>query len=312
MNTTLLWIRRRQIIYELKQLGIYSIVILIVCLTLIYYSFFLYSDLLYAVLLTISIGLSVLAFHSSRADISFLYLHSSNFHASLFLEYFVFTFPFIVMCLFTSQWYCFPILTIFLYLIPYSKLKIKQKSLFRNISKIISPEYFEWISGFRKTFIQVIPVYLLALGFSWIKILPLFLLWYLTIVISSYYNESESIQILREGNHSSVSFLKKKILSHSVLLTGFYLPVLVINAFFNFNLILLITGFWLSQMVFLTFIICFKYSNYIPNRTQYGNNLIVIIVSLSSAIPVLLPVSLIVTFKYISNANLNLKEFLDD
>lgn len=312
MYTTLLWIRKRQIIYELKQLGIYSVVILIVCLSLIYYSYFLYSELLYAVLLTISIGLSVFAFHSSRGDISFLYLHSGNCHVSLFLEYFVFTFPFIVMSLFTEQWYCFPILTIFLYLILFSKIKIKQKTLFRNLSKIISPKYFEWISGFRKTFMQVIPVYLLALGFSRIKILPLFLLWYLTIVISSFYNESESIQILREGNLSSVSFLKKKILSHSVLLTVIYLPVILINTFFNFNLILLITGFWLSQIVFLTFIICFKYSNYIPNRTQYGNNLIVIIVYLSSAIPVLLPVSFIVTFKYILNAKLNLKKFLDD
>lgn len=264
---------------------------------------------MFAFLLTFSLAMSCLAYQSFRKDKSFLYLHSGNYHKSLYLEYSIFTFPLIMMSLFTQQWYCFFILQAMLAVIPFSKVTFRQRTLFRNISKIIPPSDFEWISGFRRTYAQVIPVYLLALGLSFVKIIPLFLLWYLTLVISSFYNECESVMILREGNDSSVTFLKQKIQSQSILLILFYLPVLVINTAFNFNFLILNLGLMLSQLALLIFVICFKYSNYKPDQIQYGNNLLVILVSLCASIPVLLPVPLIIALKYYSNAKHNLKEY---
>ena len=223
MNTTLLFIRKRQIIYELKQLGVYSVILFVLSVALIYYTYILYQDPNYSILITISLAASCFTFQSVRKDKSFLYLHIPDHHISLYLEYAVFTFPLTVMCLFTPQWYCFFILQLMLAVIPFSKFTVSQRTLFRNISRIIPASNFEWISGLRRTYAQVIPVYILALAFSWLKIIPLFLLWYITLVISSYYNEFESVKILREGNHSSRKFLKSKILSQSYLLIIFYL-----------------------------------------------------------------------------------------
>lgn len=216
------------------------------------------------------------------------------------------------MSLFTSQWYCFFILQIFLLIIPFSKITVKERTIFRNLSRIIPASYFEWLSGIRQKYVQMIFVYLLAISLSWLKILPLFLLWYLTLIISSFYNEFESVAILREGNDSSRIFLKKKLLSHSLLLILLYLPVLIINTLFNPEFLLLDAGLLLSQLALLIFVICFKYSNYTPNKVQYGNNLLVILVSLSASVPVFLPVPLIVAYKYYSNAKNNLKEYFND
>lgn len=312
MDTTLLYIRKRQLVYELRQLGLYSIVILAIAVFVIYYTHSVYQDTVLAFAFTASLAISCYTFHSFRKDKEFLYLHSGSYHFSLFMEYSIFTFPLIFMSLFTVQWYCFFLIQIFLMLIPFSKITIKERTIFRNLSLIIPASKFEWLSGIRQKYVQIFIVYILALGISWVKILPLFLLWYLTLIISSFYNEFESVNILREGNDSSLVFLKKKILTHSLLLIVFYLPVVIVNSLFNPEFILLNAGLLLSQLALLTFVICFKYSNYVPNQTQYGNNLLVILVSLCASIPVFLPVPLIIAYKYYINAKNNLKEYFND
>lgn len=312
MNTTLLFIRKRQLIYEVKQLGIYSLVLFAISAAVIFYTYSVYQDFVNSLLLTLSLVITCYTFHSFRKDKEFLYLHSGNYHLSLYIEYSVFTFPLIFMSLLTAHWYCFFILQALLFLIPFSKITIKQRTLFRNISRIIPVSNFEWISGFRRTYIQVIPVYMLALSFSWVKILPLFLLWYLTLIISSFYNEFESINILREGNDSSKSFLRNKLLKNSCLLMLLYMPVMIINTIFNPEFILLNAGLLISQLALLIFAICFKYSSYIPNKIQYGNNLLVILVSLCASVPVLLPVPAIIAYKYYLNAKNNLKDYFND
>lgn len=312
MNTTLLYIRKRQLIYELKQLGLYSVILIVLAGAVIFYTYSVYQDTINSLLVTVSLAITCYTFHSFRKDKEFLYLHSGNYHLSLFVEYSIITFPLIFMSLFTAHWYCFLILQVLLLLIPFSKITIKQRTLFRNISEIIPATNFEWISGFRRTYVQVIPVYLLALALSWVKILPLFLLWYLTLIISSFYNEFESLNILREGKDSSKTFLRNKLLKHSYLLILLYMPVLIINTIFNPEFVLLNAGLLVSQLALLIFAICFKYSNYIPDKIQYGNNLLVILVSLCASIPVLLPVPAVVAYKYYSNAKNNLKEFFND
>lgn len=312
MNTGLLFLRKRQIIYEIKQLGFYSVVILGVALFLIYSSFKIYQDYSYALFTTFSLVFICISIQSVRRDKAFIYLHSDNYHFSIYTEYFLFTLPFTVMCLLTKQWYCFLILQLFLYFIPYIKFTIKQKSLFKNISEIIPVSDYEWISGFRRSFISIIPVYMLAVGFSWLKILPLFLLWILTLIIISFYNECEPLIILRERDLAAESLLNKKIFTHVSILTVLFLPVLIVNIIFNINFLTLNIFFILSQAALLAFAICYKYSNYKPNQFLYFNNYIVILVSMCGLIPVLLPLPVIMGIRYYFKAKNNLNKYLND
>ena len=312
MDTGLLYLRKRQISYEIKQLGFYSVVILGIALFLIYNSFKIYQDYSYALLTTFSLILICISIQSVRIDKAFIYLHSENYHISIYTEYFLFTFPFIVMCLFTKHWYCFLILQLFLYFIPHIKFTIKQKSLFKNISVIIPVSDFEWISGFRRSFISIIPVYMLALGFSWLKILPLFLLWILTLIIISFYNECEPLIILHERDPSAESLLNKKIFTHVCFLSTLYLPIMIVNIIFNINFLTLNIFFLLSQAALLIFAVCYKYSNYKPNQILYFNNYIVILVSMCGLIPVLLPLPMIMGIRYYFKAKNNLNKYFND
>jgi len=312
MKTGLLYLRKRQIINEIKQLGYYSIVIFGIALFLIYSSFNIYQDYSYALLTTFSLVFICISIQSVRRDKAFIYLHSKNYHFSVYTEYFLFTFPFIVMCLFTNHWYCFLLLQLSLYFIPYIKFTIRQKSLFKNISVIIPVYDFEWISGFRKSFIYIIPLYLLALSFSWLKILPLFLLWNLTLIIISFYNECEPLIILRERDPSAESLLNKKIFTHVSILVILYLPVLIVNIIFNINFLTLNIFFILSQAALLVFAVCYKYSNYRPSQFLYFNNYIVILVSLCGLIPVLLPLPVIMGIRYYFKSKNNLNKYLND
>jgi len=312
MNTGLLYLRKRQIFYEIKQLGFYSVVILGVALFLIYSSFKIYQDYSYALFTTFSLVFICISIQSVRRDKVFIYLHSENYHFSIYSEYFLFTFPFTVICLFTKQWYCFLILQLSLYFIPHIKFTIKQKSLFKNISEIIPVSDFELISGFRKSYISIIPLYLLALGLSWLKILPLFLLWNLTLIVISFYNECEPLIILRERDPSAESLLNKKIFTHISILTILYLPVLIVNIIFNINFLTLDIIFMVSQAALVIFAVCYKYSNYKPNQFLYFNNYIVILVSLCGLIPVLLPLPVIMGIRYYFKAKNNLNKYLND
>ena len=312
MDTNFLYLRSRQIIYEFKHLGVYSIIILGMIVYLIYSSLKIYQDSSTAFLCILFLSLLCFSIQSVRRDKGFIFLHSENYHFSLYTEYFLITFPFIVMCLFTSYWFCFPLLQLFLYSITYNKFTIRQKTLFRNISAIIPVTHFEWISGYRKSFVSLIPLYLLALGFSWLKVLPLLLLWCLTMTAISFYNECESLIVLRETDRSPQHFLNKKLFTHTVYLVILYLPVIIINTIFNTDLLALNIFFILTQPALLFFAICYKYSNYRPNQILYLNNVIVTLVSLSGLIPFLLPVPIIVGVKYYFMAKNNLKQYLND
>ena len=274
-----------------------------------FYSYKIYNDSLTAFTGTFTLAFLCFSIQSVRNDKGFIYLHSESYHFSLYTEYFLLTLPFTVLCLFTTQWYCFLLLQAILFLVPYNKFTIRQRTFFKNISALIPSSNFEWISGFRKSFALIIPVYLLALGFCWLKIVPLFLLFFLTMLIISFYNECESLLILHAGNDALKNFLFKKLLSHSVYLIILYLPVLIINAIFNKNFLILNFLFLLSQISVLLFAICFKYCNYEPNKLQFGNNIIVMLVSACAAVPVLLPVPVAVAAKYYFRAKENLKQY---
>lgn len=313
MVAKLLYIRSRQLARELSDLGLlYNLLLLGVTAILIYGSFKLYQKEPHAYYLTGTLIFLCALIQVSRKDKQFLHLHIENERLEVFLEYAVITFPFSITSIPTQNWYCYPILLIAIYITSRLKFNFIQRTYLKNISVIIPASMFEWISGFRRSLFPLIPLYLLALSFSWFRILPLFILWLITVTICSFYNECESLQILKEGDKRAMDFLLHKLKAHSSYLIALYLPVLIINTIFNtedwdINLL-----FILIQVSLLSFAICLKYSNYKPNRVSFGNNLILSFVSIGSLIPYLLPIPLIMACEYFKKAERNLEPYLND
>jgi len=199
-----------------------------------------------------------------------------------------------------------------LFFVPFFQFRISQKVVLKKLSAIIPASDFEWLSGVRKNYIAVIGLYSLALAFSWFRILPLFLLWFLTVVISSFYTEYESLQILREQAKSPRNYLLFKLKKSTIYILLLYLPVIIINSIFNSEYLLINLLFIPVQIAILHYAITLKYTSYKPNKSQPGNNIPLAIVSISSALPYFLPIPAILSFVYFYKAAKNLKNYLND
>jgi len=308
----LLNIRLIQARREIIDTGPGSIIIFGLLLFLIYASYIIYQKTPDAYYLNAFLLLICLSVQSYRNDKQFVYVHIRKPHLEIFLEYLVLTFPFAVTSLFTSNWFCYPVLVILLPMVPYLKFTVKQKTYFKNISSFIPAPDFEWISGFRKSFGFLVPLYILALGLSWFRILPLLFLWFITVSIASFYTECEPLHILKEGDFSSAKLLRRKLIRMVKYLVILYIPVLVINTILNPEYWLLNLMFIPLQISFVSYAVCLKYSSYEPNKNAFGNNVVLSLVSLGSIIPYFLPIPLLMAVFTYGKAKKNLKNYLND
>ncbi len=308
----LLNIRFIQAKRELNSAGLGSLLVFGLLAYMVYaaYTFFLKTPDAYY--LTASLFLVCVAFQSYRTDKQFVYTHIRKPHLEMYSEYLAFTTFFSASSLFTGNWICFPTLVVALLLIPYLRFTVKQKTYLKNISSIIPASDFEWISGFRKSFGILIPLYLLAIAFSWFRILPLFLLWFITVTIASFYTECEPLHILKEGDLSSARLLKYKLTRMIKYIIILYIPVLVINTIFNPEYWILNLLFIPLQISLVGYSVCLKYSSYEPNKNAVGNNVILSLVSLGSIIPYFLPIPLLMSVFTYGKAKKNLNMYLND
>ncbi|MGB4844925.1 MAG: hypothetical protein WBP16_10700 [Ferruginibacter sp.] len=312
MTNSLLYIRFKQIKREADELGLYLVIFIAIALLFSYLAFNQYKNSDQAWWLVVLLSAVCLAIHYSRKDKPFIYKHLDKPSLLIFSEYALLTLPFSIPSILTKNWFCFPLLLLILFVISFLKFHFKRKAVFKNLSAIIPASNFEWISGIRKQYISFISIYLVALGFSWVRILPLFLLWFLTIMIASFFLENEPIHILREGNKTARRLLSDKLkINIRYILILYSLPIIV-NAIFVQEFLLITLLFIPMQIALLCFAIGLKYATYKPQTNQLGNNVAFSIIAILSAMPYFLPIPVILSIAYFYKAEKNLKPYLHD
>jgi hypothetical protein len=308
----LLNIRLIQVKRELNSTGLGVLIVLGLLSFLIYAAYAVFQKSPDAYYLTAFLFFVCVSVQSYRNDKQFVYIHIRKPHIEMYLEYLLITFPFAVSSLFTDNWFCFPILEVALYLVPFLKFTLKQKTYLKHISSFIPASDYEWISGFRRSFGFLVPLYLLALGSSWFRVFPLIILWFISVTIASFYTECEPLHILREGNFSSSRLLKRKLFRMVKYILILQIPVLLINTIFNPEFWLLNLLFVPLQVSFLSYAVFLKYSSYEPNKNAIGNNVVLSLVSLGSIIPYFLPIPLLMAIFTFGKAKTNLNNYLND
>jgi hypothetical protein len=311
-------IRRIQLFREIKLLGyIYSIVIIFSLGFVIYKLLTLYQDF-YSSLYILSLMLSVLlSFHLVRKDIVFLNKQFENPRTKIFYEYLLFTLPFFIPLLFSPYFYLIAVIPVFIYFISHIIFQFPQKTGVRFLSKIISPINFEWLSGIRKRRYYFSIFYILAFAFSFMPVLPLVLIWLLSILIYEFYCECEPLNMLRINSYSAKFFLRKKVLRQVFLYTMFFIPLIVINSIINPEVFFINMIFVIVQLTILILAVLMKYKMYSPLDYLKGLYLYLIIIQTLTALPMfmggipfLLPLPLILCFKYYKEAKHNLNYYL--
>ena len=312
MAKTLLYIRSKQIKREADGLGLYVIIFIAIAAVLSLVTYAQYKNNQQAWYIVALLSIICLAIQYYRKDIQFIYKQLDKPHFQVFLEYLILTLPFSITSLITQNWFCFPILLLVLICIPFLKFQFRHRAVFKNLSSIIPASNYEWISGFRKQYITFICLYLFAVAFCWVRILPLGLLWFLTIIISSFHLENEPVHVLREGNKTARNFLSAKIkINIKYILILYSLPV-IINAIVVREFLMITLLFIPVQIALVCFAISLKYCTYKPNTNILGNNIAFSIIAILSAMPYFFPVLVILAVVYFYKAESNLKTYLHD
>jgi len=312
MTNSLLYIRSKQIKREADGLGLYLIIVIAIALLFSYLAFKQYEKSEQAWWLVVLMSALCLAIHYSRKDKAFIYKQLDKPYLQIFSEYALLTLPFSIPSIITKSWFCFPLLLLILFSISFLKFQFKRKAVLTKLSSLIPASNFEWISGIRKQYISFISIYLVALGFSWVRIFPLLLLWFLTITAASFFLENEPIHILREGNKTARRFLLNKLkVNIGYILILYSLPI-IMNAIFVQEFLLITLLFIPMQIALLCFAISLKYATYKPQTNQLGNNIAFSIVAILSAMPYFLPIPVILSIVYFYKAEKNLKPYLHD
>lgn len=282
-----------------------------VLLFLVFISYQTYQQQRDSIYITALLAIICVSLHGYRKDKHFVFTQLENPRFEMFIEYFFLTLPFSITSLFTSNWHFFFFLQLVIICIVQLRFGISTKTRLKKLSVIIPSTAFEWISGVRKSYYFLIPVYLMALSFSWMKILPLVALWILAVSISAFYNECESLMILREGGNDPKKFLNNKLFKHSRYFVLLWIPVLLVNTLVNpdqwsINIIFLIV-----QVAFLVFCICMKYASYKPDEDRIANSVVISLVGLGSVIPYLLPIPVMMAAVYYRKALNNLEDYIE-
>lgn len=293
--------------------GLGTILLPFLIVALSFASFKAYQKFNYAILLTLILFILCVSLHLRRKDKTFAQLHIPDWHFQMYMEYVLICFPFAFTALFTRHFYFFPLLLFLLALIPSMKYQMVQKTRFKNISTLFSPSYaIEWVSGFRTSYLTLIPLYVLAIATCWMRFAPLLILWLLTTSILNFYNEYEALSVLKARQHQTKSFLHQKMKKHGLYLVYFYAPILTINAFFNHDFIDTNILFLLVQLALLFFAINAKYASYVPAQQNIASSIVVALLSIASVVPYLLPIPVLFAVVYYQKAIQNLKHYFHD
>ncbi len=251
------------------------------------------------------------SFHKNRGDLAFAYKHFNYAKTQIITEYQLFLLPFSVPVLFTEYWYSFFALHTLVLAIPFLDTSRKIQFKFLFITNYFKNDYI-FISGIRKNMFVLVPLLLIGLALSPLKLFPLVALFIFNAVVFSFYEVNESVQMIQASNKTPKQFISSLLSSAAVKLAIVNAPVLIINTAFNFDLFLFNFYFLIYNLLMLATVIVLKYADYQYKKQGNSIQIKLIIMILGLFIPYLSPLTLIFYVQSRAEAIKNLNNYLDD
>lgn len=255
---------------------------------------------------------SVLFIHIKRKDKEFLEIHAPRPQQVFFAEYFLFSAPMLVSLLYKNLWEYLVIFLLVLTLVSFLKVNPKKSSLNSVFQEQIPDDNFEWKSGMRKYFWLFVVLWPLGLVASFFVASVPVTVFLLGAIVLSFYEKPEPLQLLIAVELNTRRFLVKKTKNH--LLAFFVLVLPLVMAFILFHpryyyIPLLEVAIFLMLLVYT---ILLKYAYYQPGRESAAVKTFTMIGSICLIIPVLVPLILVLSVKFLFQASHTLNFYLDD
>lgn len=250
--------------------------------------------------------LTVWGLHQRRPDLHFLVRHVPRWRIALAVEYGVLVLPVLVALGLAGSWSWLMAATAVL-LLPW--VPVVQGGGVRGawLRRWIPAHLFEWKGFVQQTHPVGLLLWLAALGFCWLPVLPLFLVGIVALMAAAAQEHCEPRAMLLATAADARSLLRIKVWSAVRLMTVILLPVLVAATVFQPDWWWVHAGFGLGLLTLVAYAVVLKYAHYLPDERLSANGANVSIAALFAILPGLsvVPLVMLLTEWPKARANLN-------
>ncbi len=290
-----------------RALPLYGIVLVVlaVCATVWLLRTMLVGDASYAPYLAGGALLTVWGIHQRRADQHFLLRHVPGAQVAMAVEYGVLLLPLLVGLVLAGAWTWAALLPLVCTL-PWLPVVRASGVRAQWLRTFIPVRLFEWRSLLQRTHPGGLLLWLAALAFCWLPVLPLFLLGAIALMAAGAQEQCEPRSMLLATATDARTLLRHKVRGAMLLLLVVELPVLVgatvaIPAWWWIHAL-----FGAGMLVLVAYAVVLKYANYVPNERLDANNANVGVAAVFAILPGLCVVPLIMLLSEVRKAKENL------
>lgn len=329
MTFEILKIRLLQVYRLLQGIGLIRIIFLVFLLAFLAFSG--YKLLIQEKNTTwtlIILGILLFVVHAGRKDKRFLKLLTKNPYQIYLCEYLIITLPVFIIWIISTNWTGISFLFIICFLLPFIYLNMEMQNTssfvqflinpfrsnlnFRiNLRLPLNPYAFEWISGIRRNFIVLLPLYLFIFAFSYRPYVAPVGIILLSIMITSFYSFGENREFIEIFALTPKQFINRKIFTNWRYLTILFLPVLIVAFIFQPQTWYYLIGSFIISLIIQVFAIIFKYALFEENASLNRNGMIVFLNILFILVPLFWPVPIVTVVRYYFKAKENLKKYFN-
>lgn len=259
--------------------------------------------------LAAALGLAMFFLHTSRKDTRLMALAHNYPTPLMVLEYLALGSPILFVCLANQAWAAagwFSVLAILAAFVP-SRRTISRRQI--PFGRWLPSDLFEWMAGFRQVGFLMAIFYAIAVGCVIFPFASLLALWFVLMLVGSFYRDSEPRQILLLYGNDARGLLHAKLRRHVGYFMCWVLPVLLAYALFNPETRYVALGFGILAPVALACLILAKYSSYYPGRAATGHDMVTSLVVLGVAVPFLAPIPFLAVGWLYHKALQNMKRY---
>lgn len=309
-HTVLLRLRWLQLRRALPPYGIVLLALAVVfALGLMYRAVL--QDAAYAAYIAGGMLFTVWGLHQRRPDLHFLHRHVPQARLALAVEYGALVLPVLVVLGLAGAW---PSALVLLAVVALPWLPVVRTSGVRGswLRRGMPAQLFEWRGLVQGTHPWGVLLWLAALAFCWLPVLPLFLLGIVALMAAGTQEQCEPRAMLLATAPDARALLRTKVFGALRLMLVLELPVLIEATVFQPDWWWVHAGFGLGLLTLVAYAVVLKYAHYQPNERLSANGANVSIAALFAILPGLSVVPLLMLLTEVPKARANLTAYFHD
>jgi hypothetical protein len=254
---------------------------------------------------------TVWGIHQRRADLHFLHRHVPQARLAMVVEYGALVLPVLLVLGLAGAWRSALVLPLVVGL-PWLPVVRTSGVRGRWLRRWIPAQLFEWRGLVQGTHPWGLLVWLAALAFCWLPVLPLFLLGILALMAAGAQEQCEPRAMLLATAPGPRALLRTKVFGALCIMLVLELPLLIAATVFHPDWWWVHAGFGLGLLTLVAYAVVLKYAHYRPDARLEANGANLAVALLFAILPGLSVVPLLMLLTEVPKARANLNAYFHD